>query len=125
MFACVRAYACYVKTNVSVKEMKHDRRVTGSGARKAKPALHPGGTPSVTLDSTRLDVDVVTKPASLVRMRVASVGDGDTVGMAVAAATWDRLVPNIALYVLVARAAETMPPMEAVTEVLNVYAGVV
>ena len=67
-----------------------------------------------------VDTDVTSSP-SVVNMNVMSVGEGDTVGMAVAL-TWCE--SSAGEYVLVARPDRTISPARAGTEVLNAYGGV-
>lgn len=64
-----------------------------------------------------LSVDVLTMPSALVSRIVTTVGPGVTAGNDVTftSSFW----PKIALYVLVARADVIMPPVGALTEVLN------
>lgn len=71
----------------------------------------------------------MTIPAVFVVVYVITVGEGNMSGMAErfneAGVATVASGPNIGLYVLVARAAETMPPVKNGTEVLREYAGVV
>jgi len=78
-------------------------------------AFHPGGVPRVIVGM--LEVDVVTTPSALVKTIVVTVGTGVIAGKEVTftSSFW----PKIALYVLVARAEDIMPPVGALTDVLN------
>ena len=82
--------------------------------------FHPGGTPSV--GDGELDIKVDTAPSASVLVTVASSATGTMVGNAVA---FTVPLTSIGLYVLVARAENTILPTEAGTDVLNAYAGVV
>lgn len=83
--------------------------------------LHPGGAPSVTEGEAAVDIDVTTWPLDVI-MNVTSVGDGDTVGIAVA---FGWRVLSTAEYVLTARPDDTISPTRAGIEVLKAYGGVV
>ena len=96
--------------------------VVATGACRATPLLHPGGTPSVINEGAMVEVEVVRTPAELVTTKVARVGGEEIVGNAEAL---KKLIPMIGLYVLVARSEETISPTLAGTEVLKAYGGVV
>ena len=84
------------------------------------PALdHPGGTPSVTTAEDTVDTLVATIPAALVTSNVTTSNVGSIVGNA---EMFAKVVctPNKAVYVLLANPEDTIPPIEAETEVLNV-----
>lgn len=82
--------------------------------------VHPGGTPSVTLAEGTVDTLVATTPTELVTnsvitCRVLSIVEN-------AEETFARVVcvPNNAVYVLLASPENTIPPIEAGTEVFKV-----
>jgi hypothetical protein len=104
------------KGNVNEKDTRHTKVVESKGTRKRVPAFHPGGTPSVTVTTETVEIEVVTTPAGFVKMNVAKVGDGEMVGNA-DALTMPLL--KIGLYVLVARADETIPPTGAKMDEFN------
>jgi len=66
-------------------------------------------------------VVTVILPCELVDVIVVTVGSGEMSGRDVTIVTFG---PKIALYVLVARADVTSPPVEAWIDVLNAYVGV-
>lgn len=80
------------------------------------PLVQPGGSPRVTEAVDAVDTEVDTWPEGSVKMNVKSVGEGETVGMAVALR---YCVPSTGLYVLVARPVETIKPGGAEMDVLN------
>jgi hypothetical protein len=91
--------------------------------RRAGDALvQPGGRPSVMEGCVNVEVEVVTIPDGSVRINVTRVGAGDMVGKPV---TLNVMSPNTGLYVLVASSEETISPIDAYTEVLKAYGGVV
>jgi len=82
--------------------------------------LHPGGSPRV-IEAAKVEVDVATTPCALVKTIVVTVGAGVIAGKDVISPIF---CPKIGLYVLVARADVTIPPVEALIEELKPYDGV-
>jgi hypothetical protein len=80
---------------------------------------HPGGTPSVTLAEGTVDTLVATTPAELVTNSVMTSREGLIVDNA---ETFAKIVcaPNKAVYVLLANPEDTIPPIDAGTDVLKV-----
>jgi hypothetical protein len=102
--------------------MMHENRVVKTEMRVEVAALHPGGSPRVTEGCAMVEVVVWINPEASVRTKVAKVGNPASVGNAV---TFWWPDARTALYVLVARPEEKIPSAGVLTDVLNVYDGVV
>jgi len=83
-------------------------------------ALDPGGNPRWK-EACMAEVNVVSAPSALVVTTTVTVGAGVIAGKDV---TFESFFPKIALYVLVARADATIPPVGAWIDELNTYSGV-
>jgi len=110
--------------NINVHATKDVRivRVIGNEILVEVPALHPGGSPRVIDGCAMVEMVVWMNPEESVTTKVTKFGSPATIGNAV---TLGCRVARIALYVLVARPEETIPSTGALTDVLNVYGGVV
>ena len=94
--------------------------MTWTSSTSLRPLEYPGGTPSVTLAEGTVDTLVATTPAELVTNSVITWCVAWIVENAEETFANVVRVPNKAVYVLLANPEDTIPPIEAGTEVLKV-----
>ena len=113
---------CYYRSTHATAAASASRGNGCDAMVEAALSCHPCGTPRVIERCAAVDVVVTVCPLVSVMMSVATVGEGVSVGIAL---TFMCRELSSAEYVLVPRPVLATLPAVAVTDVLNVYAGVV